>query len=44
VLFRSIKRSFREKYQPEDRPFSHVAHWGAFELTGDPYPFGVPHA
>jgi tetratricopeptide (TPR) repeat protein len=39
-----IKRSLKERYSPEDRPFQHVAHWGAFEMTGDPYPFGVNHA
>jgi CHAT domain-containing protein len=36
----ALKNTYVEKYRPDERPFDHVAHWGAFELTGDPYPFG----
>ena len=29
-----------ETYAPDARPFADVVHWGAFELTGNPDPFG----
>jgi tetratricopeptide (TPR) repeat protein len=38
-----IISSFANRYQADEHPFSHVMHWGAFELTGDPFPFGVQH-
>jgi len=38
-----IISSFASGYQADEHPFCHVMHWGAFELTGDPFPFGVQH-
>jgi tetratricopeptide (TPR) repeat protein len=39
-----IRRNLVEHHLPEDHPFNHVRYWGAFELTGDPFPFGATHA
>jgi CHAT domain-containing protein len=39
-----ITKNLRERYGADERPFSHVMHWGAFEAMGNPYPFGVHHA
>ncbi len=40
----SLRQRYVETFGEDDRPFSSVAHWGAFEITGDPNPFGAVHA